>query len=306
MTYEEADKYCIFKYISGSHAYGFNVPDSDEDIRGVFMAPLPHFFNVFSSEDGVDVHTVHKSGADDEMHELRKLLRLAAECNPNILEFLYVNRLIKYETAVWTEIVRHRDLFLSKKARFTFSGYAIAQLKRIKSHRGYLLNPPTKKPERSDYGLPVDSKMPRSVQRTILSMDDTWFSDSTRDLAIKEREYAIAMNHYKSYEEWHKNRNPARKGMEDRCGYDLKHATHLVRLISMCREILTEGTLTVYRPDRKLLLDIRQGAWSYDKLEAYAIDSDQELSVLYAMSDLQDKPDRKRIQELYNELYQVK
>jgi hypothetical protein len=42
---------------------------------------------------------------------------------------------------------------VSKKCKFTFSGYAISQLNRIKTHREYLLNPPKKKPERSYFGL---------------------------------------------------------------------------------------------------------------------------------------------------------
>jgi uncharacterized protein len=37
----------------------------------------------------------------------------------------------------------------------TFHGYAMAQLKKIKTHRSWLLNPPTKKPSREDFGLPI-------------------------------------------------------------------------------------------------------------------------------------------------------
>lgn len=301
MNYEEADMYCIFKFVSGSHAYGFNVPESDQDLRGVFMAPLKHHFDI-NSEEGLDTKTVHKPGADDEMHELSKFMKLAADCNPNIIEYLYVNRLILGELSTWTKVRDHRHLFLSKKAKFTFSGYAIAQLKRIKTHRGYLLNPPTKKPERKDYNLPEDSKMPKEVRNLILSMDTTWFSGDTRELAQREKDYTLALNEYRSYEEWKKNRNKARKGMEEKYGYDLKHATHLVRLINMCKEILTEGTLSVYRPERELLMSIRQGEWPFEKLEAFALESDMELEELYNKSTLRDKPDRKGIQQLYYDI----
>jgi predicted nucleotidyltransferase len=37
MHYDEAMNHCIFRFISGSHAYGTNRPDSDTDYRGVFI-----------------------------------------------------------------------------------------------------------------------------------------------------------------------------------------------------------------------------------------------------------------------------
>ena len=49
MTYEEALQHCIFRFVSGSQAYGTNRPDSDEDVRGVFIAPLHHSFDLFHS-----------------------------------------------------------------------------------------------------------------------------------------------------------------------------------------------------------------------------------------------------------------
>ena len=51
MIYEEALRHCIFRYVSGSHAYGTQRLDgsSDEDIRGVFIAPLHCAFDLFGS-----------------------------------------------------------------------------------------------------------------------------------------------------------------------------------------------------------------------------------------------------------------
>lgn len=298
MTYDEAYTWCIFQFVSGSHAYGFSVPESDQDLRGVFISPLRNKFNIFVADDN-EGETVHNPGADDELHELRKFLKLASECNPNIIEYLYVDRLIIYESKTWKYIRQHRDLFLSKKAKFTFSGYAIAQLKRIRTHRSYLLNPPAKCPERSDFGLPEGSALPKEMRNLILSMDTSWFTEETKDMAKREKGYALALNDYKAYKEWEKNRNPARKGMEAKYGYDLKHATHLVRLINMGKQILSEGTLSVYRPERDLLMDIRNGAWTYEQLEEFALKADAEFDILYKESTLREKPDRKGIQDLY-------
>jgi hypothetical protein len=144
--------------------------------------------------------------------------------------------------------------------------------------------------------------MPKEVRGLLLSMDLEWFSDEMRETARKEKEYQRDLEAWHSYQNWRKNRNPKRQVSEDAFGYDLKHAMHLVRLINMCKEILVDKTLTVYRPDREMLLDIRNGSWTYDHLEKYADDSQKELEKLYNESTLRHKPNRDGIQNLYHEI----
>jgi hypothetical protein len=375
MRYEEALERCIFRYISGSHAYGTERPDSDEDFRGVFVAPLDKHFDIFQSsfmgfgpineqlrgaardcDEGnlagaaerirkaletdqgdlsIGVETVHNPGADEELHELRKFLKLAAECNPNIIEFLYVDRLITHETDVWRRIRENRHLFLSKKARYTFSGYAMAQLKRIKTHRGYLLNPPAKKPERKDFGLPDQPRIPKEIRNAILCVNVEELIDQligmakdkygaimeampsyetglemvlnglaidVRKMVVAEKQYKVALDDWTAYKRWESERNPARKEMERQSGFDRKHSVHLVRLTRMAKEILAEGEVRVFRPDRDELRAILNGEWSYERVVAETENMDQELGELYAKSKLRDKPDRKRIAELYKEI----
>jgi len=45
-----------------------------------------------------------------------------------------------------------------------------------------------------------------------------------------------------------------------------KHATHLVRLMRTCRDLVVDGVIHVYRPDREELLAIRRGEWRYEQL----------------------------------------
>jgi len=344
MNYEEALKHCIFRFVSGSHAYGTQTPSSDEDIRGIFVAPLKSAFELFQTsfvgqgnlgeklkgtahaiEQGdlnsageqlrqamelgqgdlnLAVGTVQKTGSDEEMQELRKFMKLAADNNPNLVEFLWVDRLILHETPVWKKIKEKRDLFLSKKAKFTYSNYAIAQLKRIRVHRGYLLNPPKGKPERKDFGLPEGSALPRESQNAILSIPDEYISDTAKDTVRKEKSFQQALSDWNSYCKWQKERNPKRKELEAKYGFDAKHAMHLVRLLRSCKEILLEGTIHVFRKDHEELNAIRNGAWTYEQLEQYANDFDIELAEIYKTSTLRDKPDHKRISELYQEICQ--
>lgn len=340
MRYEEALDNCIFRFISGSHAYGFNVDGiSDTDFRGVFIAPLSKAFDLFGSsfvgqgtlgqhlknahddlgmgaypsaserirqammEDQGDlnfsVETVHKPGEDEELHELRKFLKLAADCNPNISEFLWIEKGITHESPVWSEIRENRDKFLSKKARYAFSGYAISQLHRIQTHRGYLLNPPRGKPTREDFGLPTETVYAKEYHGAALALPVEMLAENVRDYMVREKRYEEQLKYWQSYERWSRERNPRRREMEAKYGYDVKHACHLVRLIRMAKEILVEGTMHVHRPDWQDFADIRAGKWPFEKILEVAENADADLEKLYKESKLRDKPDRKGIAQMY-------
>jgi hypothetical protein len=340
MRYEEAMQGCIFRFRAGSHAYGTSTPESDEDFRGVFLAPLSKAFELFqtsfvgqgsigqhlrnayndidvgdygaaserirqamATDQGdlnMSVGTVSRPGdVDEELQELRKFLKLAADSNPNIIEYLYVEDGVMHETDTWRNIRAKRGMFLSKKARYTFSGYAVSQLNRIKTHRGYLLDPPKHKPERADYDLPPETKFPKEHMSAALALPQDALAEGIRNYISHEKAYEAKLDHWRSYEKWKRERNPKRRELEDKFGYDSKHASHLVRLIRMAREILAEGIVRVRRPDAEELLAIRNGAWSYERLVEFAEKIDSDLDALYKASALRDKPDHKGISDLY-------
>ena len=119
----------IFESISGSNAYGTNTPESDKDIRGVFIQPLQDILR-----HGF-VEQVSDETNDVTFYELGRFMHLAAGNNPNILELLKVPEdcvIYKHPLFVIPEYNLHD--FLSKKVRWTFAGYAIAQI--VKA-RGY-------------------------------------------------------------------------------------------------------------------------------------------------------------------------
>lgn len=342
MHYSQALENCIFQYTSGSHQYGTNRPDSDVDKRGVFISPLAAHFDIFKSsfvgagtikqtldacreriESGdwerainligdalqsdrgdftIGIETVKMPNADEELHELRKFLKLAADSNPNIIEFLYIDHLIHIETNEWQKIRDNRHLFLSKKARWTFSGYATAQLKKIKMHRGYLLNPPSHRPTREEFGLPAMTKIRPEHQNAIMILPEEWLTESARDEVLKEKQYASALQIWSSYSKWARERNPARKELESKFGFDVKHAMHLIRLVRMGKEILRDGLVIVHRPDADELRGILRGEWTYEQVEGVASTMDEEMDELYKSSPLRDRPDHNGIAALYCEI----
>jgi predicted nucleotidyltransferase len=154
----EVEKRAIFIGLSGSHGYGLNRPESDYDYRGVFIAPKRYYLGFDSIEqkdsgwDEPGIFTFIDNNQDTVIYELRKVLHLLAGTNPNVLELLWLTN-YPFLSDVGQHLINHRDLFLSKKVKHTYSGYAFAQIKKMETHRKWLLNPPTKKPIPSDFGI---------------------------------------------------------------------------------------------------------------------------------------------------------
>ncbi len=58
-----------------------------------------------------------------------------------------------------------------------------------------------------------------------------------------------------------------RKALFERYGYDVKNASHLIRLLRMALEYLTTGEMNVFRQDASELIDIKSGKWSLKEVE---------------------------------------
>jgi hypothetical protein len=145
----------ICEFLAGSHLYGTSTPESDVDLRGVFIPTKEYFYGFLST-----TRNYQDKQNDIEYKEIREFMKLAISQNPTVIEYLFVPpEKLQINTPEWQTVVENRNLFLSRQCRRSFMGYAIAQIKRIKTHRAWLLNPPKKKPERKDFGLPEERKM---------------------------------------------------------------------------------------------------------------------------------------------------
>jgi predicted nucleotidyltransferase len=119
----------IFEAIMGSHAYGTATPESDKDIRGVFIQPLDHILRYGFVEQVSDEKN------DVTFYELGRFINLLMGNNPNILEMLAVPKdCIIYRHDMFKKIESHKADFLTKRVRWTFAGYAIDQIQKA---RGY-------------------------------------------------------------------------------------------------------------------------------------------------------------------------
>lgn len=272
----------IYRVCAGSRLYGTSRPSSDWDIRGVCAMPPESLFGLGS----FDQYNATDEDDDIVIYGLTKFFRLAMQCNPNILDILFAppeKWIVK--TDEWTDIYESRHMFLSQRVRHTYSGYAHSQLKRLQGHYVWLTNPPSYMPTLEEFGgwLANDKK---GGQRKVFPDIDS------------ENRYTAATKKWKQYQTWLAERNPERAKLERKFGYDTKHASHLVRLMLQCEDILTHGTYspTLTGMSLSTVLAVLRGEWEYDRLVSFAETYDSLLAVI--QTGLPKKADYHGIEQL--------
>lgn len=124
----------ILECISGSRAYGLDTPNSDTDIKGVFLCPKKDFYGLNYVEQ------ISNQTNDIVFYELGRFMELLSVNNPNILELLDTPKdsiLFKSPLLHQIEIAK----ILSKKCKDTFGKFALAQIKKAKGLKKKIVNP---------------------------------------------------------------------------------------------------------------------------------------------------------------------
>lgn len=290
--------------LGGSYAYGTNTENSDLDIRGV----ATHNSEDILTRKGFE--QVVNEATDTTIYSLEKIVNLLSNCNPNTIEILGLEPWqYLYVGYIGQELIKNKDMFLSKRAVHSFGGYASAQLRRLSN-----------KAVRTVEQEQREKHILASIENARYSYPDKYFNypeDSIKlyiDKAIQE-DYDteifmdINLKHYplRDYKSmWSEMQNIVKdyskigrrnsKAIEhDKLG---KHMMHLIRLYLMCFDILEDGKIITYRKkEHDFLMDIRNGKYLDDNKqptkEFYDIVDEMEnkLNYLKDHSPLPDNPD---------------
>jgi len=89
-----------------------------------------------------------------------------------------------------------------------------------------------------------------------------------------------------------------RKRLVEQFGYDTKNAAHLIRLLRMGIEFLTDGALYVERHDAQQLLEIKRGEWSLEQVKTEATRLFAQTEEAYMHSALPETPDAIQAEQL--------
>ena len=134
LTELRARNLIIFECIAGSQSYNLHTPQSDLDIRGVFVLPETEYFGLNYVEQ------VHDAKNDIVFYELRRFVELSYNNNPNILEMLAMpERCILYKHPAF-DLLKAAD-FVSKRCKDTFAGYARSQISKAHGLNKKIMSP---------------------------------------------------------------------------------------------------------------------------------------------------------------------
>ncbi len=118
----------LYLTLSGSHATGTATPESDLDVRGVFLPP----WEVLVGLDKME--TLEIKSKDVVLHSARKFVTLCVQGNPNILDWLFVPKDCRWfvQPEFKFQIQDHRRNFLSKRLHTRFRGYARGHFQKMR------------------------------------------------------------------------------------------------------------------------------------------------------------------------------
>ncbi len=272
----------ILRVRAGSRAYGLAGPDSDEDIRGICIPPKEYLLGLKTFEQ-------HEyEGKDHVVYTLSKFVRLALQGNPNIIEILWTEPPDILSVNRFGDRLRQaRPIFLTRRVGERFSRYAAHQLHRLENHYRWLRNPPAGAPDPAAFGGRLVGGRVR-------------FPDTDA-----ERNYQATLKAWNHYQRWRRERNPERAALEERFGYDTKHAMHLLRLLQMGYEILRDGAVRVRRPDADWLRGVREGRMTYEEVLQLASEKEKEIPALVRSSSLPEEPDSEAAERLVVEIQEA-
>jgi hypothetical protein len=218
------------------------------------------------------------------------------------------------------KLLDNRQLFLSKRAVYSFGGYAASQLRRLENFtarntsQSQLEKHILKSIEHASvdfksryFDMPEDSiklyidKSPRDDYDTEIFCDVTLKHYPLRDHKGMLNDMGTIIHQYAKM-----GKRNEKAMVHNKLG---KHMMHLVRLYLMAFDILEKGEVNTYREkDHDFLMDIRNGKYLDDNQqptkEFYEIVDELEakLDKLKDTTDLPDTPDMNKVMDLVEEV----
>lgn len=289
--------------VSGSIAYGTNTESSDIDVRGFYMNSVGQ---LLGTEKKPEVITL--DNPDGVFYPFTKFVNLLSNCNPGVIELLGTRKEDQlYVNNVAQAVLDHKEMFLSKRAYYSFGGYAVSQFKRLENALYKKDEDPSDekklnklvevlefnaRAEREKVGDDSTAPIIRfSVNNESKVMAELMFA--TRKIEVK-RLINLVKEIEHTYKCFDDNSKSGDSKKDDAKLY--KHAMHLMRLYFMGIDILKNGEINTYREkEHDYLMSIRNGEVSMESIFKKQQDMEVELYNAYENSMLPDEVDKNKI-----------
>lgn len=118
-------------------------------------------------------------------------------------------------------------------------------------------------------------------------------------MTYNQNGYESHCKKYKEYQEWLEKRNPVRYASNGNSNYDRKNMAHTVRLLHMGKELAENKGFNVVRTwDRDMILDIRNGRYTYEEIMEYVNKTYEDMMTAYDTCALPETVDKEKINDL--------
>jgi len=292
----------------GSTVYGTRLSSSDRDFKGIF---IPHFEDILlqravhtSFQEGTKKDKRAKNTSEDHDMEwitLQAFIRLCLEGQSMAIDLLFTpNQFWKECDPLWMTLLQERTKLICKKitaivgycrqqaARYGIKGSRLAAVRHaLNVLKAYpsdsKLNEVDLDNLKSELGSDkhisfVNCRGPRSNEELHLEV-------CNRKVPMHAKfKYAVQV-FQRIYDEYGHRALQAEKNE----GVDWKALMHAVRVAEQAKELLKTGTVTFPRPERELLLKIRQGEIPYDAVAETIEKGLEEVELLRESSSLPEE-----------------
>ncbi len=313
---EMALRNCIFLFLTGSHLYGTNTPNSDKDYEGVFIEDPDYVLGTkrvdeidFSTKSSSKNERNTKDDIDCKFYSLRKFIELAKLNNPNKIEWFFVpqRNIIEINANYWNQITRAKDLFLSLKLKHSFTGYAFSQKSKLIT-----------KKQRLDALREFRTVLDKGIKEGYEKISEVWVGnpdcvhmkagktlEGSDCIIVDGREYNWGMKISPIYENISReiDRYSHRTADLDTMAYDTKFASHIFRLYYEGLSLLKEGEIHYPLQENQFILDVKTGKYSLDEVLAKAESIEPLFEMAYINSTLRHAPDINAISDLQKSIH---
>jgi len=298
----------ILLTLGGSHAYGtsLNSKISDIDVRGIALNTSKEILTMNCRDKPYE-----DKPTDSVIYPLSQIVILLSNANPNVIEMLGCEDEHYFILKDEGKLLRNNiEVFLSKRVIQSFGGYSTSQLRRLQNALARDSYPQVEK----------EQHMMNSIKRQLIHFQNHYtkfekssfnlYTDKSNKEGFEEEIFVdVTLNHYPLRDfngmtsemtnvirDYNKLNNRNKK--KDNASL-LKHSLHLIRLLIMGAEILKTKKVNTYRKnERDLLLDIRNGKYSYDQIFMMVDEYEQKFDYASNNTELPDLPDWDKINEL--------
>lgn len=297
----------IFKTKFGSHLYGTQTPTSDTDIRGVYLPSARDILlqRVKSTLRLTPQNSERKNTAEDvdeEYWSLQHFLKKAGEGEITALDVLFASESLEATivgSTEWIEITENRHRLLTRRAKAAL-GYCRNQANKygIKGSRmaaaeaavqflegAKVRNEPLGELDLSE--LLAIEHIEIATTKTPSGRDQSHLSVCNRKSPLD----ATVKNALGIYRKLWQDYGERARAAKDSHGVDWKALSHAARVGYQTLELLRYGHITFPRPERALLVEIKQGERSYQYVSGVVEALLEAVEEEATKSALPDQPD---------------